>query len=437
MNRKVDASSSGSSNTENAIRHPRHGELTRHRAVCLGAPHDPTFWRHHPRTPPYIHLSVTGRCHARCKGCINAAVTFMGDADRRIQAPIGDTVPRRDAACIAELLRSQPEQEGIVCFYGGEPLLATDKMVEVVRGIEEAGLEKDVRYMLYTNGDLLGRAVAEHPEFMARLWLTSVSIDGTAAQHEAIRLGTRLDRIHAGLERLREVRRGQVLMWSTLREEQSLADCFEEFLLLRGQGLVEHFFYHWAEGHEPLVDLAGYGNRYERDLVFILETFLEFLERGELLSIVHLNELLLYALSGRRRTTSACAVETARNFDLLDGRIHSCADLPLELAIGEINEDGSPRFREGYDLSGLVGYKKSLGCRGCGVHGYCGGRCPVQAQVDDHRRLHQYCQLMRLHVGVVLDFLPRIEKLLRDSNTNAQSVYDRSAFYAQFTDVTP
>ena len=49
----------------------------------------------------------------------------------------------------------------------------------------------------------------------------------------------------------------------------------------------------------------------------------------------------------------------------------------------------------------------------------------------------EYCQLMRLHVGMVREYMPKIIDELQRQNITAQQLYDRSAKLAQFTDVTP
>ena len=421
---------------DTSLVHPRFGDLTDHRTVVLPKSGNRGF-AFVERPVSFIHLSVTGRCFARCKGCINAAVTHGYRGDRSDIVPIREADPVRDAACIVNLLQGGIDRdEAVICFYGGEPLLATAIMDEVVQRLYRAGLEKTLRYMLYTNGDLLARAVNDHPDLMKSFWLTSVSIDGRKKQHEAIRLGTSLDKIRAGLVALQPIRKGHVLMWSTLREEQSLTDCFEEFMDLHGKGLVDQFFWHWAEIAEPFIRLEDYARGYEADLRSVMDVYLSWLESDRILPVTHLNELVLYLLTGKDRGSSACGIEKNENFDLMDGAIHACADLPPDYAIGSIDADGTPRFKT-FDFSPLVAYKNDLGCRACGMHKYCGGRCPVQAFTHGTERLRQYCQLMRLHAAVVMEYLPAIEAALVSGCLGLQDLYDQSAFYAQFTDVTP
>ncbi len=385
--------------------------------------------------PYYVHLSVTGRCNARCAGCVNSDVTFR-HSDRQWMSSSNDTNAERDAKAILKLTQHLNEKEIVVSFYGGEPLLLPEKILKVISILSTSTHPSEFKYMIYTNGQLLGNVIKNYPALIPEIWLWSVSIDGTHQQHNRIRAGTDLEEIHNHLSRLKSIKTGPVLMWSTLREEQSLADCFHEFLYLHERDEVDLFFWHWVETDSPFSNLASYLERYERDLKQIMDTYVTWLTQGKLLPIVHINELILYLLTGKQRGTSACAVELARNFDIMGGKVHPCADLPPEHAIGSISDDGNPDI-EPAELSSLIDYKKDLGCYQCGVHAYCGGRCPVQALTGTKTRLEEYCQLMRLHVGTVQRYMPEINRYVGKGAITLQEIYDRSAFYTQFTDVTP
>jgi len=418
------------------IYHARLGDLSAHNAFIMHG-RDKEKFKYTELNPLYIHLSVTGRCQARCQGCINIAFTEEADDNIvRNKAPFKDMDPVRDASCIANLVKENPGEAVTVCLYGGEPLLACDKILALIKNINKADLPNNLRYMLYTNGELLEKTVKTHPELLDSIWLYSVSIDGTRRQHESIRRGTNLARIHAGLAALKHIRQGHVLMWSTLRENQSLLDCFDEFTYLYDRNLVDQFFWHWVESNVPFVDLTGYAESYAKDLAQIMDIYVAKLKDGVLLPITHINELVLYLLSSKKRKSTACGVELARNYDIVDGRIHSCADLPEKYAIGTITADGIPQVNE-KDLAALTNYKTDLGCKRCGVHNYCGGRCPVQAVTGSMERLKQYCQLMRLHVSIVNGYMDEILNALATQNISPQEIYDRSAFFVQFTDGTP
>jgi radical SAM protein with 4Fe4S-binding SPASM domain len=417
------------------IFHKHLGDLSSHSAFIMRELDNKKF-KHTETNPLYIHLSVTGRCQASCQGCINIAFNSIANGSEQNRTPFKDTDPVRDARCIVNLITKNPGETVTVCLYGGEPLLVKDKIHTLIENITHSGIPNHIRYMLYTNGELLKKSATTHPELLKKIWLYSVSIDGTREQHERIRQGTHLDQIHEGLAILRDIRQGQVLMWSTLREEQSLLNCFEEFMYLYERDYVDQFFWHWVETGNPFTELAGYAAQYEKDLQEIMDVYVAKLKTGVLLPISHINDLILYLLSGKKRNSTACGVELTRNYDIVDGKIHSCADLPSQYSIGTISADGTPNIKS-QDLSWLTLYKNDLGCSKCGVHSYCGGRCPVQAITGSYERLKQYCQLMRLHVSTVNDYIKDIISALETHSITAQDIYDQSAFYVQFTDGTP
>ena len=383
-----------------------------------------------------INLAVTGRCYARCKGCINAAITLDCDGPRNQMISSQETVPQRDTATILNLVSGHPGKTATICFYGGEPFLATEKMEEIRKTLNRSPFGKMFRYMVYTNGEHLIRALKSFPELMKEMWLYSLSVDGRTEQHQQARPGTSLTRIHQNLSHLRRACPGISLLWSTLREEQSLLDCFEEFMELFQENLVDHFFWHWVETKEPFANLPAYLKRYRSDLVKIMDVYVGKAEKGRILPISHISELVLYLISGKKRGHSACGVELAENYDIISGRVCACADLPPNL--GNVSADQNGKFRSGKkELASLVEYKDWLGCYECGAHFYCGGRCPVQALTGSRERTIQYCQLMRLHVETVKERIPEIKKALKHHGITLQNIYDQSAFITRYTDVTP
>jgi len=418
------------------IIHPFLGDLSRFDAVKMSK--DPFLPDENYLEDESIlmHLTVTGRCYAQCIGCINSAITMRCDSPRNTLETFQETEPERDTKIIEFLAKRHPDKPITVCFYGGEPFLALDKMQKVWKILKAYDEEKKFRFLVYTNGELLIDALRLYPEFMKDIWVFSVSIDGREEQHNRVRRGTRLSKIIENLKTLSSSYEGNILFWSTLRESQSLYDCFGEFIDLYKKKLVNHFFWHWAEDRKPLLDFSSYALRYGQELGQIMSVYVEEISKGKLLPITHINELILYFLTGKERGHSACGVEVSKNYDIVSGEVYPCADLPSILSIGRLNETGHLELRD-FDLISLVQYKSRLGCYRCGVHAYCGGRCPVQVIAGSWQRTLQYCQLMRLHVGIVQERLDDIIDGIRKNRISLQDIYNRSAFLAKYTDVVP
>ncbi len=229
------------------VSYPGFDDLSRLDAVKICSTHPLTDQIYETDESIMIHLTITGRCYARCKGCVNSAITMSSDRPRNTIVTFQETEPERDTIIIRKLANRHRDQSITVCFYGGEPFLAADRMEKTWRILKESNEANRFRFMVYTNGELLSDALSLYSAFIKDIWLYSVSIDGDEEQHNRVRQGTRLSKIKRNLRELFTCYKGNVLHWSTLREEQSLFNCFEEFLRLYQEGLVNHFFWHWAE----------------------------------------------------------------------------------------------------------------------------------------------------------------------------------------------
>ena len=412
--------------------HPRYGPLARKDVVKM--PQGGLFPKVSKDESLLLHLTVTGRCNARCKGCINTTLTCEG---RKEVLSLFECEPERDARALAALITQKKASSATVAFYGGEPFLALSKMEAIVRRLDELSPAPEVRFMVYTNGQLLARALEESPGFFEKIWLLSVSIDGSPEQHARFRCGTDLFTIRENLALVRRRTAAKILQWSTIREGQSLLDCFLEFLSLYEAGLVDYFFWHLAETDEPFADYLSFAEDYHRDLERIFDLYLAYLSKGELLPVIPINELLVFWLTGEARGHSACGVELATNYDLVGGRVLACADLPPELALGEVSPSGEVRLNGEGLLSRLVAYRDLLGCASCGVFAYCGGRCPVQVLTGSTERTLAYCELTRLLVATLAERVEEIVSYLERHGLTPQKIYDHSAYLARYTDVIP
>lgn len=414
------------------IIHNTYGDMRNGRSVAM--PNISKFDYPIEEKSLFIHLTMTMKCNGRCKGCINSHITNKNN--QTLKFDYFELDVKREAKAIMNLASKENKDDIVVCLYGGEPLLASDKIVELMHELSK-DKDRNYRYMLYTNGLFIEHFHNNHKDIKNKIWLYSISIDGQKQQHESVRCGINYDKIKQNLQYLKSMGESQnTLMWSTLREEQRLKDCFEAYLSLLNEGLIQHWFWHFVETEERFNNLNSFAKFYEKDLRYIMDIYMEYLKQGKILSIIHINELILYLLSAKNRGTSACGVELSTNFDIIGGKIQVCSDLPEEYNIGYIEKDGEVHITKN-KLDCLLDYKKSLQCSNCGIHPYCGGRCPVQA-ITGATRLKEYCQLLRLHVAVVNEYIEQIENIMSDNESiNPQKIYTKSAKYDQYTDVTP
>ncbi len=389
-----------------------------------------------------IHYTVTQECPFNCRGCINALTAGKGNSGRSEFVPEKNNGLNleRDLLGISRLIKDSRKNAAVIVYYGGEPMLRLEPMAHFYRALPGiVGDSTSLKHMVITSGHFLEKAIKQSPDLISGMWLTALSIDGNEEQHDAMRRGTSLRKIRRQVEALNQVRKGEVLIWATLRPGMSLWDCFDSFMYFRKRAEAEHFFWHCDEGDGLIPDLSGYLDNYRRDLEKIMGVYLEHLSRGDLLSLIHVNDLLLYLFTKKRRGTTACAVERMENFDVIgDGKVHACADLPEAMSIGRILESGEIAFEPDAKarLRKMVSYKSDLGCSACGVEPYCGGRCPVQANTGGIGRARQYCFMMREYVKTIKQYTAQIADLMLEKGIAPGELY-RSAHLTKFADVTP
>ncbi len=389
-----------------------------------------------------IHYTVTQECPFDCRGCINALTAGKGNSGRSEFVPEKNNGLNleRDLLGISRLIKDSRKNAAVIVYYGGEPMLRLEPMAHFYRALPGiVGDSTSLKHMVITSGHFLEKAIKQSPDLISGMWLTALSIDGNEEQHDAMRRGTSLRKIRRQVEALNQVRKGEVLIWATLRPGMSLWDCFDSFMYFRKRAEAEHFFWHCDEGDGLIPDLSGYLDNYRRDLEKIMGVYLEHLSRGDLLSLIHVNDLLLYLFTKKRRGTTACAVERMENFDVIgDGKVHACADLPEAMSIGLILESGEIAFEPDAKarLQKIVSYKTDLGCSACGVEPYCGGRCPVQANTGGIGRARQYCFMMREYVKTIKQYTAQIADLMLEKGIAPGELY-RSAHLTKFADVTP
>lgn len=385
--------------------------------------------------PTIFHLTVTGRCNSNCVGCINSLIY----GERSSFAEKWEDGFEKNTTLLRILLKTSVNGKIFLSFYGGEPLLVFDKVLDYYQFINQEFPEKRVRFVLFTNGMLLHKAIQKNEEFFKDLELLIISIDGKKDQHERFRRGTVLDQIIVNLSLFREKSMAKVLMWSTIREEMSLKNCVEEFLWLRERALCDYFFWHLIEAERPMSNFREFKRKYLSELEFIFDLFENFLSTREILPFLPLCELFYFLLKNIKRGQTGCGVEKLRSFDISGGRLYPCVDMgeDIEIKLNFEKEDIERAFKElKKELLNLVSYKLSLGCDECEAEFYCGGRCPVLIRTS-LERAKQYCELTREMVTLAKSRIEKVKMLLEKADISVDNLYYPYGYTVLLTDVIP
>ncbi len=114
--------------------------------------HDPaTMWQVKQKYPSFICFHLTHACNFRCKYCFAWAEEDHGQM-RRMPREVID-------ASVKKIMEENPVDRLLIDFHGGEPFVAYDDMVYVIKSFreynEKHNKKKQLRFICQTNGSLL------------------------------------------------------------------------------------------------------------------------------------------------------------------------------------------------------------------------------------------------------------------------------------------
>ena len=321
-----------------------------------------------------------------------------------------DTPPKEVQYSIDELRNFlSKDDDPVIEFYGGEPLLRRDLMGEIMRGVPG-------RFLVQTNGLLLDRL---DPSLLAKLDSILVSIDGTKEATDGERGRGVHDRVirNAALVRERGFA-GDLISRMTVVQG---SDIVENVRHLQGARLFDHV--HWqlsfsmfwrAEDEEP--GLQDWLTEYNSGVSTLVRWWVDEMGRaGKVMGLVPFVGVARTLLQGT--TTRLRCGSGEDSFTVMpDGRVSACpVSVDFEFsASGSISED-TPRS--------LRRERVAEPCTSCEVYGVCGGRCLFVNRVQDMLRegaYEQICGTVKHLVGEIRGALPEIRSLVESGRVKME-----------------
>ncbi|NJD76013.1 MAG: TIGR04084 family radical SAM/SPASM domain-containing protein [Candidatus Methanoperedens sp.] len=335
----------------------------------------------------HYHIILTKECNLNCNYCGGGS----------------DTPPKEIQYTIPDLKKFlSGDKAPVVEFYGGEPLLRTATMKEIMDSISG-------RFVIQTNGLLLDKI---EPHYLEKFNSILVSIDGGKEVTDRNRGSGVYDKVVRNSKLIRESGfTGDLVARMTVPQGTNI---YENVLHLEGIGIFDHI--HWQLGFEMFWEsweeetgVEAWISSYNAGISSLVEWWIEEMKSaGRVAGIVPfigiMNSLLFGAPS---RLRCGCGIDF---FTVMpDGRISACpVSIDFDFSIAGSIFNDAPQ-----SLCDKVCVVEP--CISCNIFTICGGRCLFVNRAQDMLRKNGYfliCSTVRHLVRELEAALPYIREMI-------------------------
>lgn len=353
----------------------------------------------------HFYVTLTNNCNLKCrycygKSCEDFSSDFHGLA-------VDYSLPSAIAYDTEELERFlQRDRDPVLVFYGGEPLLRTDELREIMDTM------RTCRFMIQTNGLLLDEL---GQEYVNRFETVLVSVDGDEALTDYYRGQETYRTVANNLRRIRENGfRGEIIARMTVGEEteidrQVLALAYSKELpvssvhwqldaLFWQNDFPKRRFGEWAaESYNPRL----------RELIRVWVEHMR--SKGEVLRLYPL-VAVMQSLLTRESSRLRCGAGWVMFNVQTDGNITPCPVMAgmKDFYLGNIRETDPGTLRDAVSVSEP--------CTGCDIYPICGGRCLYAnaTKLWGDEGFSQVCGTVRSMVDALYEAVPDVRLLIEE-----------------------
>jgi len=353
----------------------------------------------------FFHVILTNACNLQCRYCFGEAVE---DVDANFPSFEVDYALPQKISYDANLLDSfcRQDTDCVLIFYGGEPLLCTDEIKQIMDNV------KAKHFIIQTNGMLLDYL---EPEYVNRLHTILISIDGNEALTDFYRGKGTFGKI---INNLKLIRRngfgGELIARMTVMEQ---TDVYKQV-----RWLVDNKEFSFSSVHWQL-NAGFWGNDFARrdfkrwseesynvgirKLVKFWVDCME--ENGAVLRFYPFLGIAQSLLLGEKASLLRCGGGWINYAIQTDGYIVPCPSMwgMKEYYLGHISNANPLKLKRVF-----VGDP----CTKCDIFHVCGGRC-LYANVTKRWSMEDYrevCKTVRNLVEAIAKELPRIRELIEN-----------------------
>jgi len=352
----------------------------------------------------YFHIILTENCNSRCRYCYEKSEKEFGEKLNK-KFKFDFSCPEESEINVRELRKFiLKDKNPKIIFYGGEPLMNINKIIEIMDEIPEA------RYYMQTNGKLLNKLPKQYLQKFSKIL---ISVDGEKERTDFNRGKGTYDLIIKNIELARKNSfKGEIVARMTISFTDGFTDLFNQIKNLINSGKFNS--YHWQldlgfyESDYDKEKVAKFLKNYNKDVSNLLDFWVSEMRRGKVWRIYPFLGIFDSLYHGTK-TKLRCGSGYANYSITTDGKIVAC---PItsgikEFQVGNIKENNPNELEE---------IKIKEPCPSCEYFNLCGGRCLYSnyAKLWPEEGQEQICSSIKYLINEMKKRLPEIKSLIDD-----------------------
>lgn len=351
-------------------------------------------------------VTLTTACDLECRYCYGEVCDCFDDFDDGIAVDydVPETISYETAA-LRDFISK--DQDAVIIFYGGEPLLELEKMKEMMDMLPAK------TFLLHTNGTLLDRVPAD---YLQRLHTISISIDGNRELTDYYRGNGVYDTITKNATIAREKGfKGEIIARMTVQEE---TDIYKSVMHLFENPFFCFDSVHWQlnalfwrndyqRRRESFLEWAN--NSYNPGIQKLIDTWVNRMKTAGTVLHIYPFVNIMNSLIRNEKTHLRCGAAWTEYNVQTDGKLSPCPVMSgmSDYYAGDIF-NGRPDQLRVIHVSGE--------CLKCDILDVCGGRCLYANATMKWgvQGFWEVCETVRFLVNALREKKPEIEKLIED-----------------------
>lgn len=296
-----------------------------------------------------------------------------------------------------------------IVFYGGEPLLSQNKILEVINALPP----NTFKYSLYTNGLLLDQI---DDEILCNLSYLIISIDGDKNKNDKFRGKGTFGKVLENIAQIGPNFKGETVARLTVRLETSIYNSLTPII-----DRFDHYFWQ-HESSETLIGLESFQKQYSDDLDKLILLWLDKMKNGKIINFIPFQSITSSLYFREKVSSLRCGCGKSYIFIDTDGNCYTCDELVDydQFHIGNINNN--------INFSDEHLYRNTINdCHNCESLNICGGRCIAAYIKYPEEKFRFYCSVTKLLINKILKYGNDI------NNEISNNSYSKNLFHTYLT----